>query len=345
MKSILEHPLFNLVPSKSLDGNERLAKEPMAVFDDMVASGTADHHTVRQCLKFQLALIGASSAKSMREDMKESGAGSRAVAWFWASHSESRKLFFSCRNTIASVMKFVVAENLQRVAFIWLNLFRNLDIGGNPSQSQISFAEAQTFLHHVLIELVAAEVSYGRGIESGLEYYTQACKLFSSSDELALADDKSPRLRYTGFYLARWIVEHGHSPEVKAIPVNLFDEFSKIAHRWSKQPHFWAASIQLYHPTQPTARPALEYLKQQSLSKPEFWIASRRKGILGLCLEAAQLSLAQERYSDASWLTKYAKKLLSYEEQQTKEQVLPSPTPQSSTSHEDLLNRLDLALG
>lgn len=354
MKTILDHPLFNLVPSKNLscaedkstdtqlNGNRRLVEEPMTLFDEMVALGTADHHTVHQCLNSQLALIGASSEEPVHERMKRSGAGSRAVAWFWAADSESRKQLFRCRRTIASVMKFMVAENLQRVVITWLKLFQKLDVGGGSGQ--ISLLEARTFQHHLLAELVAAEISYGRGIESGLAYYTLACELLSPSNESMLLIEKESPLRSTGFNLARWIVENGHSPEVKAIPVDLFDEFSRVAHRWSRRPHFWAASIQLYHPTQPTAQPALEYVKQQSSSNHQLWKAPRREGILGLCLEAAQLSLVQEKYGDATWLTKYAKELLS-DEQQTKEQASARPDNQPSTSHEDLLNRLDLALG
>lgn len=354
MRTILDHPLFNLAPSKNLsstdirsadakpDGNRRLVEEPMALFDELVALGTADHHTVQQCLNAQLALIGASPEESIRDRMRQSGAGSRAVAWFWAADSESRKQLFRCRRTIASLMKFMVAENLQRVVVTWLRLFQKLDVGGGTGA--ISIPEARTFQHHLLAELVAAEISYGRGIEAGLVYYTQACELLSSSKELVLSNETDAALRFTGFYLARWIVEHGHSSEVKSIPVDLFDEFSRIALRWSRRPHFWATSIQVYHPTQPTARPALEYLKQQSSSNHQLWKAPRREGIVGLCLEAAQLSLVQEKYDDANWLMKYAKWLLTVE-QQSKDQASTRTNTQSSTSHEDLLNRLDLALG
>lgn len=354
MRTVLDHPLFNLVPSRNLsstenkstdillNGNRRLVEEPMALFDDMVALGTADHHTVQQCLNAQLTLIGASSEEPIHDKMKQSGAGSRAVAWFWAADSESRKQLFRCRRTIASVMKFMVAENLQRVVVTWLRLFQKLDVGGGSGE--LSITEARTFQHHLLAEFVAAEISYGRGIQSALSYYTQAYELLSPSKESVLSNETDAALRFTGFYLARWTVEHGHSPEVKAIPVELFDEFSRISLRWSRRPHFWAASIQVYHPTQPSAKAALEYLKQQSSSNHRLWKAPRREGILGLSLEAAQLSLVQEKYNDANWLIDYAKQLLT-DGQQSKQQASARSDTQSSASHEDLLNRLDLALG
>ena len=191
---------------------------------------------------------------------------------------------------------------------------------------------------------MAAEISYGGGIESALTYYSQAFELLASTKESVLSNEADTALRFAGFYLSRWIVEHGHSPEVKAIPVNIFDVFSRIALRWSLRPHFWAASIQLYHPTQPTAQAALEYLKEQSSRNHRLWKKPRLEGIIGLCLEAAQLSLVQEKYNDANWLMNYAKQLLS-EEQQGKQQAATRASSQSSASHEELLNRLDLALG
>ncbi|KAK2767790.1 Saccharopine dehydrogenase [Arachnomyces sp. PD_36] len=353
MRNILNHPLFSQAPPRNpsslsrestntqLDSDGRLAKEPMASFDNMVALGTADYVTVRRCLKAQFALSSASSKESIREQMKRSGAGSRVVAWLWAADSESRKLFFGCRATIALVMKFMAAENLQRLVFMWLRMLQKNDVGG--LSGDLEPTEARTLQKHLLSELVAAEISYGGGIVSALAYYKDAYELLSDPNVPVLSNETYPGLRSAGYYLARWIVEHKGSPEVKAIPVETFDQFSQIANRFTRRPQLWSASIQLCHPTQPTYKPILAYLKEQSSKDHSSWSPQRREITLNVSLGAAQLSLTQERYSDATWLAKYSKKLLP-DEQQIKQQLSPRLAPQPSTAQEDLLNRLDLAL-
>jgi hypothetical protein len=349
LRSILDHPLFNVVPSKGLLlGNQvnngvdirnakRLLKKPLVVLDDMMASGRADHRVLRQCLIAHLMQIEVPSDTGTREKLETSGAGSKVVAWFSAADLESRKLFFESRHTMAAVMPYMASEGLQKVVIAWLEMLRKQQTWSGESHS--AFPDTPPSLFNVLYELIVAEIKFGRGIGSALEYFIRACRLFSTFDRQIIWNDRRSPLRRVGFHLAQWISEHGDVPNVREIPAHLFNQFCGLSDQLSKSEHFWGASLPLYHPSNPTVEPPMHFIKRLSFKDDKSWKASHRRRLLRLCLEAARLCLVQERYRDAFWLLTNATRFLPSED--TSPDKLPGTSDPQISAARDQLERLD----
>lgn len=347
LRSILDNPLFRIAPSKtaippghpnaqSLQ-DKRLAEEPMAVFDELVASGSVTRNDIIKCLKAQLFLAGSASGDGVREAMKNSGAGSRVVSWFWASDSASRKMLFKSRTATATALKFMVAEGLHDTIMVWLRMLSKRDLGG--LDGQIPETAAPRLFNHFLSDFMAAEISYGRGVASALEYYSQVCKMCYFLVDRYGSDPRDTMLVAGGTYLSHWIVDHGQSQEVKEIPPSVYDEFCEAISTLSPMP-LLAASVSLYHPTRPTAQPLLDYVQRLPPEKPHTWKESKRDIFFRVTVDAVRVLLDQGKFRDASWLAQRIKELFPNETSTAK----TSNKSQVSSEQADLLNHLDVAL-
>lgn len=171
LRTILENPLFRITPSNAAKRahqsglgplqEQKLATEPMTVFDELVASGSVNRTALFNCLRAQLVLASAHTGDGVVDAMKKSKAGSKIVSWWYASDSESRKMLFTIRSSTVTLLKFMVAEGLQKTAMAWLAMLLNRDLGG--ADGRISEAMAQTVARNFLLDLLKAEIQYGGG--------------------------------------------------------------------------------------------------------------------------------------------------------------------------------------
>jgi hypothetical protein len=344
LKSILDNPLFRVVPSKSVYHygqsssrrfNEMLAENPMGVLDELMASGSLTGKEISQCLRAQLALT-VSTGVDTREMMRSSGAGSRLMEWFWASDSKSRKTLFKSRRATKNTLKFMVAEDLQDTIMVLLRMLGKRDIGG--LDGQIPEDAGRRLFSDFLTDFMAAEIDYGRGITSALGYFIQASKICAFLMHGLMDDAQDMRLVAGAALLSKWVIHHYQSKEVDEIPFSLYDEFCDII---SALPPltFLAASMRLYHPVSPTASHLLEHLSRDMLQSPRNDSDSGGATLVKVCLDAFSLLLDQEKYSDASEFAPYLKQLITDEASTAK-----VPDTSRSSERVNLLQRLDFAL-
>ncbi|KAL1853469.1 hypothetical protein Plec18167_005436 [Paecilomyces lecythidis] len=348
LQSILDNPLFKVVPSQTVFSSvsqsdaqsrralqDRVAKEPMVVFDELVASGHAEVSSLVDCLKAQLYLAG--SADGAREAMKSSGAGKRLVSWFWASDPSSRKLLFKSRNATSTALKFMVAEDLQDTVMVWLRMLGKNDLGG--IDGQIPQAAVQRVFKSFLSDFIAAEIRYGRGIASALDYYLQAFRMCSFSISPSTPDSRNMMLVAAATQLTHWVVDNAQGQQIKDIPPPLYHQFCEAISTITTQP-FLSASAWLYNPTSPDARPLLEYAKSVSSHMYSNWKEPRKEIFLKVSLDAVRLMMERKEFRDATWLVQHVKQLLSDEQSVVKE----TKESRSRSSQEVMLHHLDLAL-
>ncbi|KAL1968338.1 hypothetical protein VTN77DRAFT_1867 [Rasamsonia byssochlamydoides] len=344
LKTILDNPLFRVVPSKPahLPGNphgqkpfkKRLAEEPMAVFDDLAASGSITGNDIAECLRSQLALIGSTSGDA-DQAMKSSGAGARVVSWFWASDSASRKTLFKSRRATSAALKFMAAEGLQDTIMVWLRMLSKRDLGG--LDGQIPELPARRLFNEFLADFMASEIRYGRGIASALGYFLQASQMCSLLTDQPSRDLTGAMLWGGAGSLGRYIIKNSQSQEVKEVPVPIYDRFCEVMTTLTCLP-FLTAAVWLYHPTQPTAELLLAHVKQHPPETVENWTEAKRDNMIRVYLDAFRLLLDQEKYRDASWLAPYIRQLLS------DDSVKASKRTEYSVEQDELVSRLDLAL-
>jgi hypothetical protein len=345
LRSILDNPLFRVAPSKSVYAagahggprlfGKRLAEEPMAVFDELTASGSVSGKDIAECLTYQLALAGSTSGDA-RTAMRSSGAGSRVVSWFWASDSAARKTFFKSRRATMAALKFMAAEELQDTVMVWLRMLSKRDLGG--LDGHIPEGAGRCLFSNFLSDFMAAEILYGRGIASALGYFVQMPKMCTCLVDRPGNDLRDAMLVSGATFLGQWIIDHRQSPDVTEIPMLVYDAFCEAISTLPSLP-FLAVATWLYHPTHPTAEPLLEYVARNPPRKLRVWDDAKRELFVRVYLDGFRMLLDQEQYGDASDLAPFVKQLISSESS-------PKASEQSpfSTEQDHLLARLDLTL-
>ncbi|EAW09746.1 uncharacterized protein ACLA_039610 [Aspergillus clavatus NRRL 1] len=341
LRSILDNPLFRVVPSKSAALNDiallgspaeqRLATEPMTVFDELVAAGSVTQSALFNCLKAQYVLATAHTGDGVVEAMKQCKAGSKIISWWFASDSDSRKMLLSSRVVSPTALKFMAAEGLMETAMVWLKMVLNQDIGGRDGR--ITQALAQQMAIHLLVDLLKAETKYGGGVVSSMRYFVEASKLpTAAGDQLSGQFKKSFLLPGAG-HLCHSIVQGDRSQNQQISP-ELYDEYIRIIESTSKR-SILLGSVHLYHPTRPDAGPLLQFTESVSPAWIESWSKSKRENFLRFGCDALRLLIDQERFQEASYLARFIQDNIA---ENTAEQ-----TDACSAEEEIILNRSGLA--
>lgn len=335
MRSILDHPLFTPPKSaasapktvKSRDGPaaQLVVANPLLSLDRALAAGTADLGTLIKCIRAHwFSMLGIPDAP-FRQKLRTSGVSERVDSWLLSSERESRRRLFSNRRTVALLLPYFVGEKRQAVVLDWLRRMRSPTVDDDPSVPKpLSQCE-----NNVIFEYVAAEIKYGT-IGHAMEFYVRLRRLVASLDGQKHHDLFHVYLPSMES-LARNLVSPGYTNGLKA---ELFEMFCGLHKEFHESTYFWGAFLPVYHPTTPTAGPALKFLRSGAKSYVQTPLLCQ------VSLAAAELCIEQERHADASWLIKYTKNLLPHTTKspnhiKTREILSPS----------DISRRLTPALG
>ncbi|KAL4897136.1 hypothetical protein BDV59DRAFT_85156 [Aspergillus ambiguus] len=351
LRTILDNPLFRVVPSKPANPalhrdpsgmgsieQQRLAKEPMVVFDELVASGSVTVSGLRSCLKSQLLLASPHTGTGFVKAMKESKAGTKVVTWWFASDSETRKILFKSRASTASLLKFMVAEGLQETVVVWLKMLAKHDIGGRRGRLPETIAH-QVF-SNLLVDLLSAETQYGGGLASAMRYYLQACKTYLSVDDGQVDQRRVPMLLPAATHLCQSVMQNAPT-QTKQVPASMYDDFirtiSKLSPRSTRM-----ATIPIYHPTRPDVKPLLDFVDAlPSSDRLDSWPEGRRENFLRAAFDGLRVLIDQEKLWDAAYLARFIQEQLPGK---TDSMAASEHGHLTSAEEQELLARLDLAL-
>lgn len=348
LRSILENPLFRVVPSRPAPGGSAAEEQPMAVFDERVASGSVTRVVLLDCLQKQLMLStspqnSVAGGSGVRDAMKNSRAGSKVVDWFWASDSAARKTLFKSRTATSYLLKFMVAEGLQDTVLLWLRLILKRDVGG--SHGKIPKAVMPLLFSNMLEDFMAAELRYGHGVDAALAFYIRVCKMYSSLiDPLGVESTQHTTLLLAAASrLSHWIIQHSEDVAAEKASAAVYEQFRDvIASLFPSSP--WAGCVSLYHPTTPAPEPLVAFMKQ--IASHSYWQGKnewksgwRRESWLHACFDALRILVDQKNYEDASSLAQSLQVLLP---QKSSDAVRACGQKTSGTNR--VLDRLDFAL-
>ncbi|KAJ5541553.1 hypothetical protein N7494_006629 [Penicillium frequentans] len=292
LHTILDNPLFRIVPPKGaspdhhgvrgIDEQNRMAKDPMLVFDELAASGSVTPLIITNCLKSQLLLVRSPAEEGASEAMKTSRAASRVVEWFWASDGASRQMLLQSRATTSSLTKFMVAEGLHDTIIQWIRMLLSRDLGGY--NGRITDSVAQQSISHLLTDFMDAELRYGEGLASALKYYLP------------------------GAHLSRAAMDA--KPLTEKVTPYVYDEYREVISTLASSRSLLFASVSLCHPTHPDATPFVRFVESLSSSKVQAWNDPRRDAFLRIACDALRLLIDQKKIRDATSLARNVHVLL-----------------------------------
>lgn len=348
LHSILDNPLFRIVPQKAkatsrdhanpstVNESRQKVQDPMGLFDQAVASGSATPSFITDCLKSQLLLARSSGQSGVRDAMKIARAGSKVVDWFWASDGVSRQALLQTRASTGSLTKFMVAEGLQDTAMEWLKMLLSGDLGGG--NGQMLEDRARTSFSHLLQDLLDAELRYGGGLGSSIKYYLRASHLHFSSVE-SQGDLKAAKsiLLASGAQLARILMEQ--KPSSDKVPVHTFEEFAETISALSSSRSLLYSSVALCHPSHPDPTPFIHYVDSLSPNKFQKWNETRQDAFLRISCDALRTLIDRKKIRLATSLGHQIQELLPEE---TATASVENSRSKASSEEDHLLQRLEL---
>ena len=289
LSSILDNPLFRVVPSKNAAPSSSSHKspgeplnsimsDPMAALDNMLASGSANIPTVVTCLQSQLRLASKVDAADPSRVMKESKAASRVLTWFWASDPRSRKMILDSHPLQALLMKFVAAQGLQNLVMEWILALLKDDAGGWTTEPGW-----QNFAR-MLIYFTSAEMNFGNGLGSAVEYYLYANRELSNSSELS-----AKQLRRVGRNIGQWMIENAQG-QTKEISAATYDNFISVAFAMDPK-ELWSVAVPVYHPTHPNVRRFVKFAKTLPVHTYRSWKQKKKDAFQRVSIDAMRLLL------------------------------------------------------
>ncbi|PGH27440.1 hypothetical protein AJ80_00918 [Polytolypa hystricis UAMH7299] len=328
IRSILNHPLFSVVPPKAYDSahKEKMAKDPLGLLDELMASGKADAGVLIACLKSYLTLIKSTKPPP---PLKPYSAASRIIAWYDAADAASRLDLVRQNKNLSFIMPYLIREGHQEAVMKWSReLYRRAtEAQTNRKISDLMLPDQNKAHAQLLSCFIASEIAFGGGINTAISYFTRQRLLLPPDARQNVLHSTSP-LRATAFRLIYWIVANSDNPQKdgkinEASFTNLLESSSHLSNRNV----YWGARLLLHHPTQPDASAALQYLQRILPRGAKVWTPAHREHLLKLALETAQFCMDRKQYKHVSWLMAESRKLLPAEKMTTQGIVVESDPP------------------
>jgi hypothetical protein len=348
LHAILDNPLFRIVPQKTkstprdhatpatINEPKQAVQDPMVLFDQAVASGSATPSFITDCLKSQLLLARSFGEHGVRDAMKITRAGSKVVEWFWASDGASRQTLLQTRASTGSLTKFMVAEDLQDTVMEWMKMLVSGNLGG--LNGQMPEDRARMSFNHLLQDLIDAEIRYGAGLGSAIKYYLRACHLhFSSVESQGDLKVAKSMLLASGAQLARTLMDQ--KPSSDQIPVHTFEEFAETISTLSSSRSLLFSSVALCHPTHPDPTPFIHYVDSLSPNKFQKWNQARRDAFLRISCDALRTLIDRKKIRLATSLGHQIQELLPEE---TATASVEASRSRATAEEDHLLQRLEL---
>lgn len=339
--NILENPLFRVSPSKQWPAGitrDKVLKEPMVVFDELVASGLLSRETILECLRCQ-NLLSIAAKENRVESMRASRAGSKFMSWWYSIDTRQRYSTLLWSNVNAYVAKFLVAEGLQDTVMLW---WRMALIPEPHGDNDPLLAQAPRELSRLLFHFLLAEVEFGRGLEFALKYHIQACHLTSSAYGQPvenLSKECKRALIWVTADLNRRIIMRGLTG-TEGISEQLYDDY--IALNSSLTPKgFLSKAMLMYHPVSPDPWPFLAELDRgTSMMANPAVTHNYREVLTRASFDALRVLIDREEFDDATRLARTIQEWLNRKAASASKWDAPQPV---SAEAEYLLDRLEQA--
>jgi hypothetical protein len=340
LHSILTNPLFSHGPEKSGIRTQN-PRDPMDIFDEACAKGFMKVEYALACLRAKKNTIVQSSVLSVREAMKESGAGSKVLRWLISSGVADDVTFLRDEVFSEILVDFLVAEELQLAVWTWMDKLMAKLATANMRQAA---DPADKSAANLLDVLVKAEASGYISLDLAFTSFMKAKELLDK-----IQHPPRPILSKAGLFLSRESTFKS-SLHLASSPV-VFNGFLDVVPAFTSHRDLHLSHLLLHHPTNPNTGPALRFLRKakadisisaeilsQGSSGCKTYPDSR---IISLGLDTAKLLLEQDENVDARWVMSFLQE--TYAKQLGLTQKKQFEQAQAEASSLELLKSLNLA--
>jgi hypothetical protein len=272
----------------------------MEVFDLAVAKGMMNLHYARACLNAKKRDIIQSPILSVREGMKESGAGLKVVKWLISSGTANNNDFLKDAQFAIVLMEYMVAEGLQEIAWKWIKrAFEGIPGFWTIRDPVLNKATRREIIGPLYL-LVRAEASENVSLNAAFLCLSRAAGYLKSSTVSQLRNL---------FVAPGWFLLHEATRLNSERPppsTSAFESFFSLVPVLSARPHYQLAIMSLHHPSKPSADLALAFLRERQYAHYSTSVRGHTDADnITLGLDTAKLLLEHERYDDAQWVMEF----------------------------------------
>ncbi|KAL4866158.1 hypothetical protein BDV12DRAFT_138752 [Aspergillus spectabilis] len=314
LHAILDNPLFRVAPAKPTvlprpsqkTKSPEWSKEPMVVFDELVASGSATAAAVIDCLGRQMVLASTETGERFNKALRDSRAGSRTVSWWLSSSPKRREAFLLHPISMHHLCKFMVAEELHGTIFNWLKMLADCNLG--KPDGRISKSHATDYFTRLLSAFLKAEFDCGGDLVSSLRYYMAAYRMLISTED---GQSKLPLevvLRLPAGRLCKFLSlrARGKSKTSTEVPADLFEEFQSTLSELLVA-KIIVVRLPIYHPTRPDAKPFVQYVRSLRPGEFDSWSEKKRNFFTRSGFDALRVLVDAEEFDDCLFLAHFLK--------------------------------------
>lgn len=293
MHSLLTNPLFTLPKPKAI-------VDPMDTFDRAVANGMMTPHYAHTCLKMKKLDLIRSSVLSVRDGMRESGAGLKVLKWLISSGTTKDLAFLKDVQFGRVLFEFMVAEGLQEAIWPWIKkAFQDI-----PSLALLeppAYEQARKDIVNPLRYLVSAECSPGESLDAAYNCMSRATGYLKGLRASTMRTVLGP----PGLLLLKEsAADRGDRPPPSEIAFESF--LSLVPVMTGRYIDLHLARLSLLHPTKPDPELALNFLRTLDSSRVAEAPRSRHNAYhVELGLDAAKYLLENGRFTEADWVMKH----------------------------------------
>lgn len=301
VRSILSNPLFSYDPTKT-SAKPSGPSDPLAVFDRAVAKGLMTPDRAAGIIGAQRSVARKLSDTSVpRTDI-----ALRVVQWLRSSGMERDLSFIPHRRLLSHLLPVMFEEGLEEIAWAWLDRWLRGEGLVLPLGERIDHAA------YLLLLIMHARTAPFSSLDRGYVAMVRADDMFSHLKDFKYAAPHSWR------FLARsTTIDSLARPQPSEA---LFDSFVAVSNHFVPRIFhvLHRAHLYLYHPTQPDATLAVEYLQSdhcvhlQERVKLQLQTGSQGppspstlnivlKKLVAMTADTARHLRQNGRYSDAEW--------------------------------------------
>jgi hypothetical protein len=300
MNSILTNPLFNITTDGKVPKADR---DPMEVFDLGVAKGMMNLNYASACLNAKKHEIIQSPVPTIREGMKESGAGLKVLKWLISSGTANNNDFLTDVRFAQILMEYLVAEGLQEICWKWVQRGFQVIPQYLATADPVRHKEIRRSIVGPLYHLVRAEASGDVSLDSAYLCMSRAIGYLTGYPASRLRN----LISGPGWYLVHETIKL-HSERPPPTP-SAFDSFFSIIPVLSKESAYQLAHLSLLHPSEPSPVLALAFLRELN---PGFSLRHvEDHGYIRMGLDTAKVLMEKGRYEDAEWVMDFLRERYS----------------------------------
>lgn len=285
LHAILNNPLFSKVDSaRSAERPDTTHDAHKAVFEKAAGRGLMNLKRAHGFLLLVLSEVKASAAPTVLGGMKSTGAGLLVLQWLRSSGQERDLSFLTHRGFSSLLIKFMIAEGLEDVAWVWIERLMKQELDA-----------AHKALPGMSSQLVLNDIVVAKCTETELDgAYQAVLKGKAMADENSL--DPLPLM--LAWQKAAWqTTVESWMHTTPAVP--LFEAFVAMG-RAVPSSNIMRAHMDLYHPTSPSSSLAVEYLSNRSQWGRLPLRPRTAQGITSLGIDTVQYLMHADRLQDAT---------------------------------------------